>query len=123
MEKSGGLVSFTKRMFWSTFKATWETVMSNENILSAFAKTGIWLLQPEVILLVIRAQRQATPPGPPLISSIATPYTAKAMRQFTIAYWKNPTREAFNKLTKANEINVARASLADFRARGLTEAL
>jgi DDE superfamily endonuclease len=122
MEKSRGLVSFTKRMFWATFKAAWDKAMSRDNIISAFAKTGIWPLKPDIILSVIRSKRPATPPEA-LISNITTPYTAKRMRQFTRAYSKNPTRDAFQKLAKANEMNAARALIAEYRARGLTEAL
>ena len=45
------------------------------------------------------------------------------MRQFNKTYAKNPTKEAFRKLTKANETNVAKASIAEHRAEGLKEAL
>jgi hypothetical protein len=41
MKKSGGLVSFTKRMFWTTFKAAWDNLITSENILSIFEKCGI----------------------------------------------------------------------------------
>jgi hypothetical protein len=45
------------------------------------------------------------------------------MRQFTRTYTKNPTKEAFRKLTKANETNAALASIAEHQAKGLKEAL
>jgi hypothetical protein len=53
MEKSGGLVSFTKRMFWSAFKPAFDNSFTEKNILSAWAKTGIWPLKPLIILLVL----------------------------------------------------------------------
>jgi len=45
------------------------------------------------------------------------------MRQFTKTYYKAPTREAFRKLTKANESNAAKAAIAVHRAKGFKEAL
>jgi len=79
MEKSGDLVSFTKHMFWSTFKRAWDNSITNENILSAFEKYSIWPTNPEVILKVIN------PPCPSIPSDNssdepAIPYTIKRMR-------------------------------------------
>ena len=62
IEKSADLVSFTKRMFWPTFKTAWDKSMMEKNILSAFAKTGIWPYKPEIILSVIGPPRPETPP-------------------------------------------------------------
>ena len=92
------------------------------NILSVFAKTGIWPYNPHIVLSVVIPLRQETPPE---ISpdTIATPYTAKCMRQFSRKYMKNPTKEAIRKLIKANETNSARVSIAEHRAEGLKEAL
>jgi DDE superfamily endonuclease len=122
IEKSAGLVSFTKRMFWPTFKAAWDKSMTEENILSAFAKTGIWPYKPQIILSVIGPSQPETPPKASS-NMIATPYTSRRMRQFAKTYTKNPTKEAFRKLTKANEANSALASIAEHRAKGLKEAL
>jgi hypothetical protein len=122
MEKSGGIITMTKRMFWDAFKPVWDRSMSESNILLAWRKTGIWPYKPQVILDLIALPRPETPPEVPF-DSISTPYTAKRMRQFTKTYTKNPTKEAFRKLTKANETNAAKASIAEHRAEGLKEAL
>jgi hypothetical protein len=45
------------------------------------------------------------------------------MRQFSKLYTRAPSKLAFRKLTKANETNAARASIAEHRAKGLREAL
>jgi hypothetical protein len=108
MEKSGGLVSFTKRMFWSTFKPAWDNSMTPENILSAFEKYGIWPTDPEIILKVINPPPPSIPSGSSS-DEPTTPYTIKRMRQFLKVYNGRPTKEAFRKLTKANEANSARA--------------
>jgi DDE superfamily endonuclease len=122
MEKSGGLVSFTKRMFWTTFKATWDNSMTSENILSAFEKCGIWPTKPDVILDVINPPRPSTP-SDSSSDEPSTPYTVKRMRQFSKIHTGRPTKEAFRKLTKANEVNATRASIAKHRVNGLREAL
>jgi len=122
IEQSGGLTSLTKRTFWKAFKPAWDTGMSESNILSSWAKTGIWPYKPPVVLDQIAAVRPETlPENSPNV--IATPYTAKAMRQFTRLYTKNPSKEPFRKLVKANETNSALASIAEYRAEGLKEAL
>jgi len=122
MEKSGGLTSLTKRSFWTAFKPAWDRAMSEENILSAWGKTGIWPTNPPVILDQIAPVRPDTPPETSP-NAIATPYTAKTMRQFTRLHSKNPSKEAFRKLVKANVTNSALASIAEHRAAGLKEAL
>ena len=122
MHKSGGLVSLTKRKFWSAFKPAWDRAMSEENIKSSWAKTGIWPLKPPVVLNKIATVRPETPPET-TPNAIATPYTAKKMRQFNRKFAKKPTTEAWLKLMKANEMNAALASIANHRAEGLKEAL
>lgn len=124
MEKSGGLVAFTKRMFWSAFKPAFDNSFSGKNILSAWKKTGIWPLVPSVVLSVLTT-RPITPSdsSDSDVDSIVTPYTAKRMRQFTKTFAKVPTKEAFRKLIKANESNAAKAAIAAHRADGLKEAL
>jgi len=53
MHKSGGLVSFTKRMFWPCFKAFWNDSFNKKNIKSTWAKTGIWPTIPLIVISVI----------------------------------------------------------------------
>jgi dipeptidase len=83
---------------------------------------GIWPYKPQVILDLIAPPRPETPLEVPF-DLISTPYTTKRIRQFTKTYTKNPIKEAFRKLTKANETNAAKASIAEHCAEGLKEAL
>ena len=122
MQKSGGLTSLTKRTFWDAFKPAWDKAMSETNILSAWSKTGIWPYKPLVVLDQVAAVRPETPPETSP-NAIATPYTAKTMRQFNRKYAKNPSKEAWLKLIKANEMNAALASIVEHRADGLKDAL
>ena len=96
--------------------------MMEENILLAFAKTSIWPYKLKIILSVIGPPQLETPPK---VSSnvITTLYTSKQMRQFTRTYTKNPTKEAFRKLTKANKTNATLTSIAEHQAKGLKESL
>ena len=96
--------------------------MSEENILLSWAKTGIWLYKLLVVLDKIATIRletllETTP------NTIATPYTTKKMRQFNCKYAKKLSIKAWLKLIKANEINAALAFIANYRAKGLKEAL
>jgi hypothetical protein len=45
------------------------------------------------------------------------------MRQFTKIYTKNLIKDIFRKLTKANETNTVKASIAEHYTEGLKEAL
>jgi hypothetical protein len=45
------------------------------------------------------------------------------MRQFSKIYINNLLKLAFRKLTKANEMNTAKASITEHRAESLKEAL
>jgi hypothetical protein len=47
--KSGGIMLMKKRMFWSIFKPAWEASFTPKNIVNAFAKRGIWLINPHTV--------------------------------------------------------------------------
>jgi hypothetical protein len=122
MEKGGDLVSMTKRIFWPIFKHTWDMSLTEVNILSVFAKTGIWPYNPHIVLSVVVPPRLETPLeiSP---NTIVTPYMAKCIWQFSRVYTKNLTKEAIRKLIKANEINAAWASIAEHCSEDLKEVL
>jgi hypothetical protein len=72
--------------------------------LKAFAKPGIWPLEPGIVLSIIT--RPVTPPpvinSTQLIEEIKTPKSAKSIRHFQNDYRKNPTKLKLEKLFKAN---------------------
>jgi hypothetical protein len=126
---SEGAVSMTKRMFFGVFKPAFEKAFSEENIRSAWAKTGIWPLNPGVVLDAIAPrpnsditeelpQKPDREPG-----EVKTPYTAKSIRQFHLIYAKNPTKALQRKLFKANMTLAAEREIANHRADGLKRAL
>jgi hypothetical protein len=54
------MVLIKKRHFLKLFRAAWRTSFTEENILKAFVKPGIWLYNPALVLNVIT--RLITPP-------------------------------------------------------------
>ena len=57
------------------------------------------------------------------LDKIFIPYIIKRIRQFSKIHNRRLLKEAFRKLIKANEMNVARASIIEHRVNGLKEAL
>jgi hypothetical protein len=58
--KSARIVSMKKRMFWSVFKPAWNASFIPKNIINAFAKPGIWPLNPNVILSKLQPIKSST---------------------------------------------------------------
>jgi DDE superfamily endonuclease len=120
--KSLGMVSMKKRHFLKLFRAAWRTSFTEENILKAFAKPGIWPYNPALVLNVIT--RPITPPlvdqpAPSSIESIKTPRTAKSIRRFQADYRKNPTKLKLEKLFKANIEMATQSALDRHTTKGL----
>jgi len=114
-----------KRHFLPLFRAAWHA-STVENIQQAFAKPGIWPINPALVLNVI------TRPTPPLQAidassslspPIKTPRTAKSIRHFQADFRKNPTTTKLMKLFKANEELSAQAALDQYTKDGLIESL
>jgi hypothetical protein len=88
--KSGGIVSMKKRMFWSIFKPAWEASFTPKNIVNAFAKCGIWPINPYTVCGLL-------PPRDVLaaqdIDSMTprTPISCQAVRRLEKSYKTSPT--------------------------------
>lgn len=83
-----GWVSMTKRMFWPIFKNAWRDSFTPRNILSGFAKTGIWPLKAKITINAIQKSSSkpatpATPSTPPPLPSLpsTTPISCRAIRR------------------------------------------
>ncbi|PMD34716.1 DDE-domain-containing protein [Hyaloscypha variabilis F] len=121
-----GMVPMKKKNFLKLFRPAWRISFTEENILKAFAKPGIWPYDPALVLNVIT--RPITPPpaiqpAPSSIDRLKTPRSAKSIRHFQADYRKNPTRAKLEKLFKANEELAAQAALDRWTTVGLIEAL
>ena len=120
------MTSMKKKHFLKLFRPAWRTSFTEENILHAFAKPGIWPYDPTLVLSVIT--RPITPPPavqptPSSIDRLKTPRSAKSIRHFQADYRKNPSRAKLEKLFKANEELAAQAALDRWTTTGLIEAL
>jgi hypothetical protein len=102
--KSLGITSIKKRNFLKLFRAAWDKSFTQENILHAFKKPGIWPLKPELVLSIITRPIEPLPviDSEHIIKDIKTPKSAKSIRYFQNDYRKNPTKLKLEKLFKAN---------------------
>jgi DDE superfamily endonuclease len=121
LTKGLGMVSMTKRRFWSLFLPAWEKAFTEDNIKSAFAKAGIWPVDQKRVVDTIT--RPSTPPPTQIESPhrLKTPLTSKSIRQFQISYRNNPTNEKLHLLFKANERLTAQHAVDEHTKRGLIE--
>jgi len=123
--KSLGITSIKKRNFLKLFRAAWDKSFTQENILHAFEKPGIWPLKPELVLSIITRPIEPLPviDSEHTIEDIKTPKSAKSIRHFQNDYRKNPTKLKLEKLFKANIELSTQAELDRFVKEGLIGAL
>lgn len=57
MKESEGIVSLQKKDFWRIFYEAWLLAMTEENILKAFTKSGIWPIKSSVVMDILEPQR------------------------------------------------------------------
>jgi hypothetical protein len=118
---STGYISMSKRMFYGMFKVAWAKAFTKENIISAFAKTGIWPFNPEIVMAAIRPpvqiiQGNETP-------NVKTPMTCRAVRRAQKAYEKEPTRKNLELIFRATSRLAAQSSIQKHENLGLRQAL
>jgi hypothetical protein len=107
-----------KRLFWRLFLPAWTAAMSPHNIASAWAKTGLFPFDPQVVLSKI-----AKPAAPRQDPRLQTPMTGRAIRRFHKSYLRSPTIAKTRMLLKANERLAAEHSIVTHVARGLEKAI
>ena len=81
----------SKSFFWPMFKRAWDKSFTEENILSAFAKAGIWPTNRRKIIQKITRPSITLHEKTP--SALKTPKSSKAIRRFQVAYDKSPTAD------------------------------
>lgn len=109
----------SKKFFYKIFKSAWEAAFTEENILNAFAKPGIWPINAEIVLSKIRKPA----PAPKIPQKIKTPLASKAIRHFTLAFHNSPSQERADKGSKALQHLSAEVSILKHENCGLREAL
>lgn len=111
-------VSMSKRSFWKAFSVAWKKAFTVKNIESAFKKTGIFPLNPQLILDVITKPVKEEVP-----QCIKTPMTNYAVRRIRRAYKNDPTSPLLKKILRANERLAAEHSIDQHVIKGLNLAL
>ena len=115
MAKSFGMVRISKRAFWSVFLPAWQNAFSEQNIMSAFRKTGIWPYNPTPMLKTI------TPPEAvlPASQSPKTPMTCLTHRRTQRKFKTKPSEQIVVKLFKANDCLIIKDSINQHIINGL----
>lgn len=110
----------TKRLFWPLFWQAWIKAFTSKNITSAFQTTGIWPLNPEIIL--VKLQKTPSPP-PHSIDSVKTPLTSRGLRRLHRTIKQEPTdNNNLDKLLRASERLAARQEILIHEVTGLRQA-
>lgn len=121
IHNSMGLVSMTKRLFWPLFWQAWTEAFTPKNVTSAFKTTGIWPLDPDVILTKMK---KITPPPPDLTESVKTPSTSRGLRRLHRKIKQEPTDgNNLDKLLRASERLAARQEILTHEVTGLRRAI
>lgn len=120
MNQSSGHVSMSKSFFWPMFKRSWDKAFTEDNIQSAFRKSGIWPIDGSDILKTIT---RPTIISPQKTAGLRTPKTAKAIRRFHAAYDKDPTVDKVKTLFSTTLHLSARVAVLEHENRGLYNAI
>ena len=95
MDETMGTIGMTKGLFWPRFKIAFDKAFTEENIQSAFRKSGIWLIDRSIIIKTIT---RPTLSSPEKAQELRMPKTSKAIRRFQLVYDKEPTKDKVKKL-------------------------
>ena len=120
LSDSLGIVSMSKRAFWSVFWPAWNEAFTEKNILSGFKKTGIWPYNPSPMLSTISKPLPATTHTPP---GLKTPLTSRAIRRIQRQYSYAPTSVIVKKLFRSAELLSSQHSIDTHILKGLTQSL
>ena len=118
---SQGMVSMSKRFFWPLFNKAWKAGFTSVNIESAFASTGIWPLNPAIILNKMTSNSTPLKEAP---KRMKTPLTSRGIRSLQRVLKENPKdSNALDKLFQVSERLAALNSIMSHELKGLTEAI
>jgi hypothetical protein len=117
-----GWINMTKRMFWGTFWEAWSRSFNEKNIKSAFAKTGIWPLNPTVTIshLPKTSNLPSTPSKSIAPPPSITPFTVRGLRRLLK---KDPTQQKMEILERAGLRLAAKYEIQSHGNRGLKIAI
>ncbi|PMD31228.1 DDE-domain-containing protein [Hyaloscypha variabilis F] len=120
LDSSLGTVGMTKGLFWKYFKPAFDEAFTEENIQSAFRKSGIWPTDGSAIIKMITRPTLA-----PEVQDqeLRTPKDSKAIRRFQLAYDREPTADKVKKLFATTLHLSAQVSCLQHQNEGLFKAI
>jgi hypothetical protein len=120
MDESMGTIGMSKGLFWPRFKIAFDKAFTEENIQSAFRKSGIW---PTDGSTVIKTISRPTLSSPEKTRGLRTPKTSKAIRRFQLAYDKEPTEDKVKTLFATTLHLSAQVACLKHQNQGLFKAI
>src|SRR5271170_6922061 len=102
------------------FKRAWDKSFTEENILLAFRKSGIW---PTNGSNIIKKITRPTLASPQKTDGLRSPKSAKAIRRFQVAYEKEPTVDKVKKVFSTALHLSARVAVLEHENKGLYNAI
>lgn len=118
---SSGLISMSKRMFYGMFKVAFQNSFTKSNIASGFSKTGIWPLNPGVVMSIFHTSKALIPALPVLKPK--TLLTCHAVRRAQREYEKEPCRKNLELIFQAASRLAADNSIQRHINQGLRAAI
>lgn len=122
--KGQGLVSMSKRLFYSFFKRAWEASFTESNIEAAWRETAIWPYNPDKTLMICRRKPPSTPVKKLHVRfAVNTPLSCHAMRQLARQGQLNAKDTYIQAMLRGSEKLAAKVDILEFENKGLIEAL
>lgn len=121
MFNSLGIVSMSKKMFWTIFRSAWQKAFTSQNIAFEFFKRGIFFLNPFFVLDKII--KKATSLVETENIQVFTFMNSRAVRRVHKAYAKHPTSLLLKKILHVNERLTVEHSTDQHLIHGLIDAL
>src|SRR6266498_4522136 len=111
----------SKSLFWPMFKRAWDKAFIEDNIQSAFQKSGIWPVDSTYIIKSIT--RPTITLDERSLSALRTPKSSKAIRRFYAVYNKSPTVDKVKTLFATTLHLSTQVSVLQHENRGLYKAI
>jgi len=121
MQDSGGTVSMSKSFFWPLFKRAWDQAFTEENIQSAFRKTGIWPINGVQVVEAVKRPVIVLPVKAPGI--LKPPRSSKSIRRFQMVYEKDPSADKVKTLFSTTLQLSAQIAVLKHQNDGLVKAI
>lgn len=121
MSSTFAFISMTKPLFYSIFKDAWNASFTEKNIQSAWKKSGIFPLDPDMVISKITRTQKKPSEEPKLFP--ATPTNAVGLRQLQRKFIESPTPVKTTLLFETLEELITKVSILKLENEGLQNAL